>query len=361
MSSLSEQIYTELASPEEVAETLGGVELAGNEERESLPRVRAVGLDELLSKEYPPREWVMEPVIPTQGLAMIFAQRGIGKTHLSLGIAYAVASGGSFLKWQAPRPRGVLFVDGEMPAVTIKERLAGIVLASEKEATAPFRIITPDEQEHGRTPDLSSPLGQIMVDEHITDEIALIVVDNLSTLARTGKENEGESWLSIQEWALKWRARGKSILFIHHAGKGGQQRGTSRREDVLDTVINLRRPSQYSPEEGAVFEVHFEKARGVMGDAVAPFEARMGTPDASGNPWSVRSVEDSTYERVIQLLEEGLSQIEIATELGIHKSRVSRHRKRAITEGRYRESNKPASAKRNKPARDWSEEAEDAD
>lgn len=314
----------------------------GVAESADLPHVRAVELRELLAKQYPPREWVIESIIPTQGLAMIYAPRGVGKTHVALGIAYAVASGGSFLKWRAPKPRGVLFVDGEMPAVALKERLAGIVLSSEKEASAPFRIITPDEQEHGRTPDLSTPLGQMMVDAHITDEIDLIVIDNLSTLARTGKENEGESWLAIQAWALKWRARGRSILFIHHAGKGGQQRGTSRREDVLDTVINLRRPGQYSPEESAVFEVHFEKARGVMGDAVAPFEARLGTPDATGNPWSVRSVEDGTYERVIALLEEGLSQTEIAAELDIHKSRVSRHRKRAIADGRYRESAKPA-------------------
>src|SRR3712207_8895249 len=52
---------------------------------------------------------------------------------------------------------------------------------------------------------------------------------------------------------------------IHHAGKGGQQRGTSRREDALDTVIALRRPADYEPEQGARLEVHLEKARGVAG------------------------------------------------------------------------------------------------
>jgi len=63
------------------------------------------------------------------------------------------------------------------------------------------------------------------------------------------------------------------VPFIHHSGKGGEQRGTSRREDVLDTVIALKRPADYSPEQGACFEVHYEKSRGIFGDDVAPFKA----------------------------------------------------------------------------------------
>jgi Protein of unknown function (DUF3489) len=61
------------------------------------------------------------------------------------------------------------------------------------------------------------------------------------------------------------RRRGISVLIVHHAGKGGQQRGTTRREDVLDTSISLRHPADYSPVEGARFEIHLEKARGVRG------------------------------------------------------------------------------------------------
>jgi hypothetical protein len=47
----------------------------------------------------------------------------------------------------------------------------------------------------------------------------------------------------------------------HKCGEETNERGTSRREDALDTVIALRRPADYSPEEGARFEVHIEKAR----------------------------------------------------------------------------------------------------
>ncbi len=259
---------------------------------------------------------------------MIYGARGVGKTHISLGVAYAVASGGEFLGWKAEEPRGVLFLDGEMPAAVLQERLAYLAAFSDKEPAAPLVLLTPDLQEHGM-PDLASGAGQEAIDAQVTDDIGLIVVDNLSTLVRSGKENEAEGWQPVQTWALRHRAKGRSVLFIHHAGKGGQQRGTSRREDVLDTVIALRRPPDYSPEEGAVFEAHFEKARGLHGDDVAPFEARL-TADPQGSlAWTTRPLEDSTRDRVIDLLNDGLSQADVARELDVNKSTVSRHARKA--------------------------------
>jgi putative DNA primase/helicase len=83
----------------------------------------------------------------------------------------------------------------------------------------------------------------------------------------------------IQDYLLRLRRRNISVLIVHHAGKGGQQRGTSRREDVLDTVICLRRPSDYEPTEGARFEVHLEKGRGMTGDQLKPFEAKFEVRD----------------------------------------------------------------------------------
>lgn len=304
-------------------------------------RLRAVGHAELLAYDLPPRCNLLSPWLPAQGLAMLYAPRGVGKTHVSLGIAYAVASGGTFLRWQAPAPAGVLFLDGEMPAAVIQDRLAHIAAAADREPVAPLMVVNPDLQPTG-TPDLSTAAGQAAVDALLTDDIRLIVVDNLSTLARGGKENEAESWLPVQSWALAQRAAGRSVLFVHHAGKAGQQRGTSRREDVLDTVVALRRPPDYSPEDGAVFEVHFEKARGLHGEDVQPFEARLCADEHGARVWSTRTVEDTTVERVAALLNEGLTQNEIAAELELHKSNVSRAARRAREQGLIRSAEQPA-------------------
>jgi len=286
-------------------------------------KVPAISITDLLRMDIPTRETIITPWLPDQGLAMLYGYRGVGKTHVSLGLGVAVASGGSFLQWNAPTPKGVLFIDGEMPARTLQERLADIISTAEKEPIAPLRIITPDLQEFGM-PNLADHEGQQNLEPYL-DGISLIILDNISTLCRGGRENDAESWIPVQEWALRMRARGFSILFIHHSGKGGQQRGTSKREDVLDTVISLKRPADYTPDQGACFEVHYEKARGCYGDEVKPFEAKL-TPIG----WTMKDLEQSMTEKVAVLLNEGVPQNEIAELLGVAKGTVSKHKKKAV-------------------------------
>ena len=301
------------------------------EKTEKRKELVVLTLEELLKRETPPRQNLLSPWLPSQGLCMIYAARGLGKTWAALMIAYAVSSGGKYLNWKAEKAAGVLYIDGEMPLAVMKERLSQIVLSEEMEVQEPLEFLTPDAQEFG-IPDLSTIEGQELIDKLITEKTKLIVMDNLSTLTRTGKESEGESWLPVQEWALGLRRRGISVLFIHHAGKAGQQRGTSRREDVLDTVIALRKPADYTPETGACFEIHFEKSRGLYGDEIKPIEAKLESHKdnhgATTINWIVKNLEDSTREKVKRYLHDGWNQKEIAEQLGINKSSVNYHVKK---------------------------------
>ena len=81
--------------------------------------------------------------------------------------------------------------------------------------------------------------------------------------------------------------------------------GALRREDVLDTSISLRRPSDFKSEEGARFEIHYEKVRGVYGEKIAPFEAKMETRD--GTSWSMREIADVNFARVKALLDDEMT------------------------------------------------------
>lgn len=305
----------------------------------------AVDLADLLAANFPPRQMLMAPWLQTQSLGMIYAWRGVGKTHVALGIAYALASGGEFLGWTAPDPVPVLYLDGEMPGAALRERMARIVEAATTEPPAGhLRFITPDVQADGIMPDLATYEGQDAVQAVLGDAL-VIVVDNLSCLVRrAGKENEAESWQIVAEWGLRMRAAGRSVVFIHHAGKGGQQRGTSKREDLLDTSILLKRPSDYMPEEGARFEIHFEKARALFGKDVDPVEAKLVTDATGRQSWTLRPVTEGTEHQMIELAELGLSQADIAREMGCHRSTVLRTLRRAEDEGRYRP---PASGRGN--------------
>jgi replicative DNA helicase len=171
--------------------------------------LRAIGIQEFLALEIPPRRMLLAPVLPEQGLMMIFGPRGLGKTHLTVGIAVAVASGSRFLRWSAEHPAPVLLVDGEMPAGSLQERLAKAVTASERPITAALRIITPDLNRYAPSLNLSTSESQGTLDELIGDA-KLIILDNLSCLM-TGAENDAESWQPLQTWALKQRAAGRSV------------------------------------------------------------------------------------------------------------------------------------------------------
>nr|CRY95410.1 hypothetical protein [uncultured prokaryote] len=299
---------------------------------------RCLNVAELIGRDYPPRSMLLSPVMAIQSLSMIFAMRGVGKTFFALSCAYAVASGGGvFSRWFAPYPAKVLYIDGEMPAVTLQERLKSIALSSEADITDPdnLRILTPDEQD-GPMPNLGTKEGQAAV-EPFLDGVALVVVDNIATLARTGKANDEDSWIPVQEWLLTLRRRGISVLLVHHAGKNGSQRGTGAKEDILDTVIELKRPSDYRTEQGARFEVHFTKARGMYGSDTEPFEAMLTIDDQGQCSWTTRKVEDLVEMRVVELLEAGFSERDIAEELKddhVGRTRIRRIRQELESKGK---------------------------
>ena len=192
-----------------------------------------------------------------------------------------------------------------------------------------LRILTADLIDLG-IGNLAGPKVQAEVEPWL-DGVELLILDNLSSLTSVIRDNDAESWNPIQEWLLRLRRRGVSVLIVHHAGKGGEQRGTSRREDVLDTSISLRRPRDYVTLEGARFEVHFEKARGIHGNNAKPFEARLEVRDGA-TVWTVREIEDINLARVRALLDDDLTVRDIADETGLSKSQVHRIKKQIEAE-----------------------------
>lgn len=155
----------------------------------------------------------------------------------------------------------------------------------------------------------------------------MLVLDNLATLCRTGKENEAQSWMPMQSWLLDLRRRGMAVLLIHHAGKSGDQRGTSAREDIMDTVISLRRPKIYNMAQGARFEVHLTKARGIVGEEALPFEAHL-RGEGELLFWDVQDLVNAQAEELKALLADGLSLRDCAEEMGVPKSTLHRLKKR---------------------------------
>jgi putative DNA primase/helicase len=297
--------------------------------------LKAFGINDFLNIDIPPREMLLSPILPERSLAMLYAPRGVGKSWLGLSIGIAVAAGESLLRWSAPRQRNVLYIDGEMPLVSLQERLKEISAGYGGDIPNDgFRILAADNVEGGIN--LSTEHGQEAI-EPLLSGIDLLILDNLSTLLPSRSESASDAWVPIQQWLLQLRRQGKSVLLIHHAGTNGRQRGTSRREDTLDTVIALRRPEDYSPEQGARFEIHFEKLRNRVDSAGAvPFEARIESVNAGRQRsirWACSDLKPPMLKQAAELFSEGTTVREVAAALRISKSEAGRLRLRALTDG----------------------------
>ncbi len=286
-------------------------------------------LPEITMMDMPPRTFVLDPILPVKSIAMIYSWRGSGKTFFTLELTYSIASGaGNAFVWGIPEARPVLYVDGEMDATELQERMRQIVIGHDGKMTAPgmMRFITPDLEEH--TPEIITAEGRRRIEDQLRGG-ELLVLDNLSSLIPSGEERETEDWAMVQEWFLKLRRCGYTTLFCHHAGKGGGQRGTSNREDVLNLVINLRRPSDYSPEDGLRAEVHFEKIRGrARGEAVQPFEIRLSTDERGRACWTRKPLKGLIEKQAFEMFAIGMKDREVSDDLKLSRFQVYRLRKR---------------------------------
>jgi Trp repressor protein len=157
----------------------------------------------------------------------------------------------------------------------------------------------------------------------------------VSTLIKSGDEISAESWQPIQEWLLKLRRIGLSVLLCHHAGLSGGQRGTTKRKDALDNVVKLVVPPDYTFEDGARFEIRFDHWCGDRTN-VHEIEAKYEVIDGKGL-WTWKACADAMTDRVAAFLNEGLTQREVAQTLKVGVATVNRHKQKAKLAGKLKE------------------------
>lgn len=286
-----------------------------------LPVMNAKALREV-AENLPELPKLLDPILAASQLGMIYAATGVGKTFFAVEIAVAVATGGECFGWKAPMPRKVLYIDGEMGTRALSERIdSARKRMPHLDEPDNLKILPYDAcvREGVQIPDMSISSELSRLDQY-TQDMYLIIVDNLSALLRSGIENEAESWREFQGWLLRMRAEGCAVLLIHHAGKSGSQRGTSKRLDALDLTIKLSKVDGHDGSVGAWFKVEFEKSRGLFGEAVRPFSTQLIEGE-----WKCDSAGSSPLQLVADTYNSGTqSPTEIGKILGKDKSTISR-------------------------------------
>jgi putative DNA primase/helicase len=114
----------------------------------------------------------------------------------------------------------------------------------------------------------------------------------------------------------KLRSKGLCILFLHHAGKSGLQRGSSKSEDLLDISIKLSHPKDYKVTDGLRLVLEFDKTRGVCMLDGAAIEVQMQLEKDSAI-WTYCLAEDAQYRAAKQMFEAGSTVRDVAKEFNV--------------------------------------------
>jgi putative DNA primase/helicase len=165
-------------------------------------------------------------------------------------------------------------------------------------------------------------------------QIKLLGLDNISSLAPGIDENKKLDWDPVNQWLLDLRFSGVSTVLFHHTNKTGDQRGTSAREDNIDTSIILLRPHDYRIEEGARFIVKFKKIRVSMKELklLQDYEFRLLEID-NRVEWAWKSAKKKNQGEILRMIDEGMKQEDIASLIGVSKGYVSQVKTKAIKDG----------------------------
>lgn len=287
---------------------------------------------ELRNLKIEARKPIIDPFLTERSLSMIYAKRGVGKTWLALQLGLSISNGTKFLEWPVEEPRSVLYVDGEMPLSDLTDRIMQLsgqsppeklmLLPSERLFLEDRPLVINDKKDQQRILEALDDL------EQRGKRPDVVIFDNISSLTSGMDENSNSDLDTLLAWFIKLRHRGYAVVIVHHAGKSGQQRGASRREDLLDTSIlleELPRDARLA-SSGACFSLSFEKSRGKR---PAPDKAttELVASDNGGLTWTLgkpASLSADTKVLIELYRSEPMHQNVLAAALDLSEARISK-------------------------------------
>jgi RecA-family ATPase len=278
-----------------------------------------------------PRPKVIADWAYQSDLGFIFAPRGLGKTWLGMYIAHSLATGNSIGPWKVYGQHNVLYIDGEMPPNDIQWRDHVLGEPTPNLTYINHEILFERTGKIMNLADYALQNAIIALCKH--EAFTVLVLDNLSTLVSGIDENKTIDWERILPWLLRLRREHILVIFIHHAGRGGQMRGSSKREDPSAWIISLKEPT--NDPEGETRGAHF----------ISTFTKNRNAPERPKSiEWNFTPVDEAEilvrYELCQpldvfrELVGAGVTQCtDIAEEMQVNAGYVSRLAKKAEAAG----------------------------
>jgi hypothetical protein len=210
------------------------------------------------NRELPGRDYLLENVFCTTSRWLISGDTGIGKTLFANELGFAMGASANFLNWSGvarPEQPRIMYLDGEMPAETMKERI-------EEAATiygdVEMYVYNRDDLGPEAMPPLNKPEGQKWLWHEIeTIKPNVIVFDSLMCLL-LGPLSEEETWAPMTPLVRQISARRIAQIWLNHTGHDATRSfGTKTKEWEFDLVSML---SKHETDDTAVIHT-FTKAR----------------------------------------------------------------------------------------------------
>ena len=285
---------------------------------------------ELRNLKLTPRQKLLGDWLCEGDGGFIFASRGVGKTWLAVAMARTISKGGKLGEWEAHQPCKVLYIDSEMPPDLMRDRSIGL------ETSDNFQIINHDIlfERSGKVLNIANPEIQNAITRRCVETgVKVLFIDNLSTAAFGLRENEADDWEKLSPWLLDLRRRKIAVVIIHHAGRSGEMRGTSKREDTVFWIIALDEMKKNADDKrGARFISHFTKPSRNTQEEVPAYEWHFVTEKTGQVTISHRLAR--TLDVFRSVIESGVTKCdEIADAMKVPKYVVSRMAKKAMDEG----------------------------
>lgn len=183
-------------------------------------------------------DWIAEPVIAAKRSHAIFAPGGTGKSLLSLYIAAALATGRDPFHNTPVAPLDVLYLDYEMTADDLAERLEQMGYGAATDLSAFHYALLPS------IPPLDVRAGGEAV-ARLAEMVGarLVVIDTFGRAVQ-GEENDSDTVRAYYNWTgIELKKRDIAVVRVDHAGKDTTkgQRGSSGKNDDVDVVWQMAR------------------------------------------------------------------------------------------------------------------------
>jgi putative DNA primase/helicase len=285
--------------------------------------MKLIAASVLLRLHLPVRKQHWGERITSNQVGMIYGERGKGKTWLALALALSMSTKCPFLGMHAKNRRRVFYLDGEMDLKGVQGRLAAIAKGFKVSLTDSLQIFTP-ETFKGLLPAVNADSGLAEIDTLVGEDWDVLFIDNYSAWSADGRET-AEAWSPLMRWMLRHKHAGRTVIVVHHTGKNGQQRGSSRHEDALDWSIALESLKAQALGDLA-FVLQWKKSRHLSEADCGPISVTMNQGEGGAVQWQhiAGKAEDPKKSRARQLHATGRTNAEIARELGVDRSSVGR-------------------------------------